>query len=211
MPSKQTTLFVGRDYVSVFAMSAYVALVEKGLDFEIQTIDLKGKEQLQPSYRDLSLTCRVPTLVHEGFCLSESSAIAEYLEDTFPAPAHPAVLPADPQHRARARQIQAWLRSDLQVLRSERPADLFYLPGEAKPLSEAAQLAADKLVRVAQTLLGNGQSHLFGEWCIADTDLAVMLQRLVFNKDPVPEALQRYVELQWNRDSVVAWRKKPRG
>lgn len=210
MPSKQATLFVGRDYVSVFAMSAYVAMVEKGLDFEIQTIDLKGNEQLQPSYRDLSLTCRVPTLVHEGLCLSESSAIAEYLEDTFPAPDHPAVLPADPRHRARARQIQAWLRSDLQALRSERPADLFYMAGEAKPLSEAAQLAAAKLIRVAQTLLGNSQSNLFGEWCIADTDLAVMLQRLVFNKDPVPEALRRFVDVQWNRDSVTAWRKQPR-
>lgn len=210
MPPRQLILFVGRDFVSVFGMSAYVALVEKGLDFEIQKVDLKVKAQLQPCYRDISLTCRVPTLIHNGFCLSESSAIAEYLEDAFPAPNQPAVLPNDVQQRARARQIQAWLRSDLQPLRSERPADLFYMPGEVKPLSGAAQLAADKLVRIAQTLLAGNRSHLFGDWCIADTDLAVMLQRLVFNKDPVPLELQRYVELQWNRESVTAWRNQLR-
>lgn len=205
MATDHLTLFVGRDFVSVFAMSAFVALREKGLQFEVRKVDLKAKEQLKPDYADLSLTCRVPTLVHHGFCLSESSAIAEYLDDAFAAPTYKAVLPRDVQHRARARQIQAWLRSDMQPLRSERPADLFFVPGEAKPLSEAAQAAASKLVRVAQGLISDGQSNLFGEWCIADTDLGVMLNRLVYNKDPVPAALRKFVEGQLERDSLKAW------
>lgn len=205
MTTDQLTLFVGSDFVSVFAMSAFVALREKGLQFEVRKVDLKAKEQLKPDYADLSLTCRVPTLVHQGYCLSESSAIAEYLDDTFAAPGYKALLPRDVKHRARARQIQAWLRSDMQPLRSERPADLFFFPGEAKPLSEAAQAAANKLVRVAQALIGDGQSNLFGEWCLADTDLGVMLNRLVFNKDPVPAALRHFVERQLERDSLKAW------
>lgn len=205
MSTDQLTLFVGHDFVSVFAMSAFVALHEKGLQFEVRKVDLKAKEQLKPDYADLSLTCRVPTLIHQGFGLSESSAIAEYLDDTFAAPSYKAVLPQDVKHRARARQIQAWLRSDMQPLRSERPADLFFFPGEVKPLSEAAQAASNKLVRVAETLISHGQSNLFGEWCIADADLGVMLNRLVFNKDPVPSVLRDFVERQLERDSLKAW------
>ena len=210
MSSGKLVLFVGKDFVSVFAMSAYVALAEKGLEFAIQVVDLKAKEQFKSAYRDISLTCRVPTLVHGGFCLSESSAIAEYLEDLYPSPKYVAVLPSDVDLRARARQVQAWLRSDMLPLRSERPADLFYAPSDVAPLSPAAQAAADKLIAVSETLIGHSSQNLFGEWCIADTDLGVMLNRLVANGDPVPVKIARYVERQWQRDSVVQWRKQAR-
>ena len=40
-------------------------------------------------------------------------AISEYLEDLLPPPAHPALYPAHIDDRARARQVQAWLRSGL--------------------------------------------------------------------------------------------------
>ena len=38
----------------------------------------------------------------------------------FPAPTHPPLLPALPQPRARARQLLAWIRSDLMPIREER-------------------------------------------------------------------------------------------
>jgi glutathione S-transferase len=47
-----------------------------------------------------------------------------------------------------------------------------------------------------------GQQNLFGEWSIADTDLALMLNRLVLNGDDVPERLQEYAAFQWQRASV---------
>ncbi|WP_141104244.1 glutathione transferase, partial [Noviherbaspirillum denitrificans] len=183
MQDQNLTLYVGADYVSAFAMSAFVALTEKELTFEVRTVDLKAKDNYQPPYRDLSLTCKVPTLVHDGFALSESSAIAEYLDDTFAAPDYKRVLPKDARDRARARQLQAWLRSDLLVVRRERPADLIYFGRKDQPLSDEAKAAVDRLFRVAGTLLGGGSGNLFGEWCIADTDLALMLNRLVANGD----------------------------
>ncbi|MGV8577848.1 glutathione transferase, partial [Pseudomonas aeruginosa] len=45
----------------------------------------------------------------------------------------------------------------------------------------------------------------FREWCIADTDLALMLNRLVMHGDPVPERLRHYAHKQWQRPSVQAW------
>jgi glutathione S-transferase len=203
MENRKLKLYVGADYVSAFAMSAFVALKEKQLSFELVTVDLKARENYMPSYRDLSLTCKVPTLVHEGFALSESSAIAEYLDEL--SPGHKKLYPQDIQQRARARQLQAWLRSDLLVVRKERPFDLVYFGKKNVPLSADAQAAVERLFFVADRLLEEGAEHLFGDWSIADTDLAIMLNRLVANGDPVPARLAAYVRRQWDRDSVRAW------
>jgi len=89
-------------------------------------------------------------LVHEGFTLSESSAISEYLEDVFAPPAYVTVYPQDSHLRARARQVQAWLRSDLLPIRIERGMDTVFIQPTATPLSAAAQAAADKLFQVAE-------------------------------------------------------------
>ena len=203
MESTKLKLYVGADFVSAFAMSAYVALKEKQLSFELVTLDLKARENYQASYQDVSYTCKIPTLVHEGFALSESSAIAEYLDEI--APGHPKLFPLDIKQRARARQLQAWLRSDLLVIRKERPADLIYFGKKETPLSDEAQAAVARLFFVADRLLEEGADHLFGDWSIADTDLAIMLNRLVANGDRVPARLAAYVRRQWDRDSVRAW------
>jgi glutathione S-transferase len=71
-------------------MSAYVALTEKQLPFEVRPIDLEAGEQRMQPYQARALTSRVPALTHEDFHLTESSAIAEYLDEAFPAPAHAA-------------------------------------------------------------------------------------------------------------------------
>jgi glutathione S-transferase len=184
-------------------MSAFVALKEKQLSFELVTVDLKSRENYRASYRDLSLTCKIPTLVHDDFALSESSAIAEYLDEL--CPGHKKLYPQGLQQRARARQLQAWLRSDLLVVRKERPFDLVYFGKKNTALSDEAQTAVERLLFVADHLLEEGAEHLFGDWSIADTDLAIMLNRLVANGDPVPARLQAYVRRQWDRDSVRAW------
>jgi len=203
MESAKLKLYVGADFVSAFAMSAFVALKEKKLPFELVTLDLKSRENYQADYRDLSLTCKIPTLTHQDFALSESSAITEYLEEI--APGHTKLLPQDIKQRARARQLQAWLRSDLLVIRKERPADLIYFGKKDTPLSDDALAAVDRLFFVADRLLEGGAEHLFGDWSIADTDLAIMLNRLVANGDQVPSRLAAYVRRQWDRDSVRAW------
>lgn len=208
MESAKLKLYVGADFVSAFAMSAFVGLKEKQLSFDIVTVDLKARDNYLAAYRDLSLTCKIPTLVHEGFALSESSAIAEYLDEI--APGHPKLLPQDLRQRARARQLQAWLRSDLLVIRKERPADLIYFGPRDTPLSADAQSAVQRLYFVAGQLLEEGAEHLFGEWSIADTDLAIMLNRLLANGDPMPAQLADYVRRQWQRDSVQAWLDQPR-
>ena len=72
-------------------------------------------------------------------------------------------------------------------------------------MSDEAGAAVARLFFVADRLLEEGADHLFGDWSIADTDLAIMLNRLLANGDRVPQRLAAYVRRQWDRDSVRAW------
>jgi glutathione S-transferase len=207
MPPSPLTLYVDAQFASPYAMSAFVALHEKGLGFDIRTVDLAAGANRAPDYAAASLTRRVPTLVHDDFSLSESSAIAEYLDDVFPGTP---LYPADPRRRARARQIQAWLRSDLMPIREERNTQVIFYRPSRRALSEAARATAQTLFDAAQALLHEGSDHLFGAWCIADTDLALMLNRLVLNGDAVPPHLADYARRQWLRPSVQLWANRTR-
>lgn len=201
-------LYVDARFVSPYALSAFVALREKGLAFETVQVDLDNAAQHQPHYAGLSLTHRVPTLVQGDFALSESSAITEYLDESFPGQR---LYPQAVQARAKARQVQAWLRSDLLPIRSERNTLVVFCGHRvAAPLSADAQQAADKLFKAALALLSDDREYLFGEWSIADVELAVMLNRLVLNGDPVPARLADYAARQWQRPSVQQWLDLPR-
>jgi glutathione S-transferase len=209
MPKPELVLYADTFWISPYVLSSFVALREKQLEFEVKTIDLQAGRHRSTDWAKQSLTGRVPALAHGDFMLAESSAIAEYLDDVFPQA--PRLLPTDPRQRARARQIMAFLRSDLGPLRDERSAETVFYPRRSAPppLSPAAQAAVSKLFNVAGQLI-TGPASLFDTWCLADTDLAMMLQRLVSNGDAVPAPLASYAEQQWQRPSVRAYREHQR-
>ncbi|MCK9798202.1 glutathione S-transferase [Pseudomonas chlororaphis] len=195
-------LYVDAQFTSPYALSVFVALRHKGLEFEVIPLDLEACEHQAPAYASLSLTRRVPTLVQGELALSESSAITEYLDEAFPGAA---LYPEDWVQRARARQVQAWLRSDLLPIRQERSTLVVFYGVKAGPLSPQAASAAQKLIEAAQALLVGNAEYLCGQWSIADVDLALMLNRLILNGDPVPPALVAYAQRQWQHPAVQEW------
>jgi len=190
---------------SPYVFSVFVSLTEKKLPFETRTVNLHERAQRKPEFQSLSVTSRVPVLEHGSFRLSESSAIVEYLEDSFGPPQYPALLPAAPRDRARARQIMAWIRSDLMPIREERSTATFLYKQAVKPLSPAGRAAADKLIAAASAFIPEGRTSLFETFSIADADLAMMLQRLVGNGDAVPAKLRDFAAAHWQRPSVRAF------
>ena len=48
--------------------------------------------------------------------------------------------------------------------------------------------------KAAEALLSDDAKNLCGQWCIADVDLALMLNRLVLHGDAVPEKLAAYAQ-----------------
>ncbi|MBC3420533.1 MULTISPECIES: glutathione transferase [unclassified Pseudomonas] len=202
MNDSRLCLYVDAQFTSPYAMSCFVALREKGIEFKMNTLDLDTLEHHARDYSRLSLTQRVPTLRHGEFALSESSAITEYLEDLFPqAP----IYPTNPLQRAKARQVQAWLRSDLLPIRQERSTLGVFYGVKYGALSVSAESSSQKLVEAAQLLLDDSPDYLFGEWSIADVDLALMLNRLLLNGDRLPVRLEDYAQRQWQRPTVQEW------
>lgn len=158
------------------------------------------RAQYAPEYVAISTTRRVPTLIHGDFVLSESSAITEYLEDLFP---DHAIYPKNPQYMRR----RDWWRGcvkDFLPIRAERDTEVVFYGAQRTALSDEARRSVDKLVAGVARLLPDGAQNLFGEYCIADTDLAMMLMRLVAHGDDVPAPLRAYAIHQWQRASVQA-------
>jgi glutathione S-transferase len=89
---------------SVCAQKVRVVLAEKGLDWVPHHVDLMKLENLDPAYLKLNPNGVVPTLVHDGEAVIESSEIIEYLDERFP---DPPLRPADPGSLARMRE---WIR-----------------------------------------------------------------------------------------------------
>ena len=109
------------------------------------------------------------------------------------------------------REVQLWLRTDFMPIRQERPTSTIYFARASTPLSADALAATTRLVEAVEPLLAHGRPTLFAQWCIADTDLAVMLQRLNLNGTTLPPKLKAYAEANWVRPSVAKWNALPRG
>jgi glutathione S-transferase len=209
LTSMTITLYAEPSWDSPYVFTVLVALKEKGLPFEVRVLDLARGEQREAGFARRSLTARVPCIEHEGFTLSESTAIVEYLDECFPK-IGPTLLPRTLQERARYRQVMGFLRSDLMPLRAERPTTSMFGERAQTPLSDKARASADKLVRIADQLIPAGEGELFGDWSAADADLAFMLNRLVLNDDPVPERVANWARRQWQRPSVQTYVNWPR-
>lgn len=206
--SESLTLFSDAFSISPYAMSCFVALEEKGLPYHLVKVGLHTGEHKQPSYK--ARTGRVPALQHGDFVLAESNAIAEYLEDAFPGPVHPRLFPEAVRERAIAREIMAWIRSDLMPIREERPTTSVFIQPVNRPLSEHAMHSVRRLVSACEQLIKPGHQTLFDAWCLADADLALMLQRLIKNGDELPAHLVAYADANWARPSVAKWLSHPR-
>jgi glutathione S-transferase len=85
---------------SVCAAKVRFALGEKNLDWQGHYLDILKGDQFAPDYLKLNPKAVVPTLVHDGSVIVESTVINEYLDDVFP---EVALRPDDPQARAAMR------------------------------------------------------------------------------------------------------------
>jgi glutathione S-transferase len=85
---------------AVCAAKVRVTLAEKRLEWKGHLIDLNKGEQFHPDYIKLNPNAVVPTLIHDGVVVIESTVINEYLEEAFP---ERPLRPSDPATRARMR------------------------------------------------------------------------------------------------------------
>lgn len=89
---------------SLAAYRVRVALKLKGIDYEEEGVNLLAGEQHDPAYLKINPQGAVPALIlDDGTILSQSMAILEWLEETYPQ--QNPLLPASPNDRARVRSL----------------------------------------------------------------------------------------------------------
>ncbi len=96
--SDKLKLYTARN--SICTQKVFLTLYEKNLDWDQSNVDLFKNEQYKPEYLKLNPKGVVPTLVHQGVPIVESTLICEYLDEVF---AEPPLRPADAAGRARMR------------------------------------------------------------------------------------------------------------
>ncbi len=151
-------------------------LIELGVAFEAEPVDLAAGEQRTPAFLALNPAGRVPTLVIDGEGYGESAALlmllAERHVDAGFAPA-----PGDPD-RARWLETMAFLTNTL----SSAMRDWFYADRDGDPAGAGAvrALARRRIEGVWSRLddqLADGRPYLLGESVTTADFLATMLMR----------------------------------
>jgi maleylpyruvate isomerase len=144
-----------------------IAMHLKGLSFEYLPVHLTrdGGAQFSPKYSAMNPQQLVPLLDDNGFQLSQSLAIIEYLDEKFP---QVRLIPESLEGRARVRQIALAIACDIHPLQNLRV--LKYLTGTLG-LSEEAK--TDWIKHWLQLGLQALEANLFrassrGQFCYGD-------------------------------------------
>ena len=119
MTSKPNKLVLHNYFRSSAAYRVRIAMNLKGLDYDYVPVHLtrEGGMQFKDSYTALNPQQLVPLLDDDGFQLSQSLAIIEYLDEKFPAIR---LLPDSLQGRARVRQLTLAIACDVHPLQNLR-------------------------------------------------------------------------------------------
>jgi len=95
-------LFLYHAPISTCSQKVRLVLEEKGLPWKGQAINFGKADHLTPEYLKLNPNGVVPTLLHDGDPIIESSVITEYLDEAFPD------RPVRPKDLKRLAHMRAW-------------------------------------------------------------------------------------------------------
>ena len=181
--------------VCPFSHRCRIVLFEKGMDFQINDVDIHDKPE------DLAVMNpynEVPVLVERDLILHEANIINEYIDERFP---HPQLMPADPIMRARARLFLFRFEQELFVhVRALENA------GTTKKDQEKARAAIrDNLTQIAPVF--TKQKFMLGdEFSMLDVAVAPLLWRLEHYGIEFPKPnpnLMKYAERLFSRQAFI--------
>jgi glutathione S-transferase len=124
-----------RTSASFNSLRVWITLLEKGLDFSIEEVQLNG-QQFQPEFLALNPFHHIPVLVDGDIKLIESLAILDYLEAKYP---QPRMLPTNPHDLAKVRMVEMLTVNELAPALNPLFPKILGL-GEGDPTQVAAAL-----------------------------------------------------------------------
>ena len=90
---------------SVCAAKVRLVLAEKEIEWKSHYVDILKGDQFNPEYLKLNPKAVVPTLIHDGNIILESTVICEYLDEVFPD------LPLRPASAAQRAEMRLWTKA----------------------------------------------------------------------------------------------------
>lgn len=191
--------------LSTYAQRVHIALLEKGVSWDTELVDMGQKQHRSPEYLAINPYGRVPALVDGPLKLVESSAILDYLEAKHPSPA---LLPDSAEGRA---QVHMHVKlCDLQfaghvgtVIFPKR-----FLP-EARWQPELMAQASKHIAKhlaILDAQLAQDEWLVGGQFSVADIAYAPFLQFLGLLDVDAPAHVAAYTQRLCARPSVVATR-----
>jgi glutathione S-transferase len=152
------------------SLGLHILLREIDADFELERVLLAQRENFTPEYRRINPACRVPALQAGDFVLTESQAIYAHLSAEFGGDVF---LPHDPQRRARAFEMTAWLSSTVHIAYAQlwRPERFVSQESDYPPIvKHGEQLISEHYTQIEQRL--SSADYIVGhEHSFADTYL----------------------------------------
>ena len=163
--------------VSNYYNMAKFALLEKGLNFE----EVSAMPSQEADYKSKSPMGKVPCIETDKGCLSETSAMIDYLEGVQPKPA---LLPSDPFAAAKVREIMKVLELYIELQARRHYGELFF-GGERNQaaFTEAKPVMENGLKALKQ--LGRFKPFICGEFSAAD----IMAAHTFIYAAPVAQAI----------------------
>ncbi len=180
-------------YRSSAAYRVRIALALKGLAYQVIPVDLVQGQQRQHDYLTTNPQGLVPALqLDDGRILTQSLAILEWLEETFP---EPPLYADNPVERARQRSLVQHIACDIHPLNNLRV--LHYLKGElAQPEAQVSSWYSH-WIRRGFTALEQEVSSFAGPFSLAANPgmFEVLLIPQIFNARRFNVAIDDFPQL----------------
>jgi glutathione S-transferase len=154
---------------STCSQKVRLVLAEKGLDWKDHRLEAARGEHLTPEYLVLNPNGVVPTLIHDGDPIIDSSVINEYLDEVFPAVP---LRPADAKARARMRAWRQYI-DEVPTPAIRPPSFNFFI------VQSFAGLTAEQFAALAERLpLRKHFYQRMGQGGFNDADIAEAVDKL---------------------------------
>lgn len=189
--------------LSTYARRVRIALIEKNVPVELVEVDMKAGGHKTPEFRALNPYCRVPVIEDDGFVLSESTAILEYIEAKHLAMP---LIPEDP--RGRGLVAMHTKLCDLQ-LGSESGALFFplrFLPRERwdAPAMDRARGRINKHLEILEAQLGEREYLVADRYTLVEVCYTPLVEFLAQAGITAPPNVDRWIGRMLARPSALA-------
>ncbi|MDO9431346.1 MAG: maleylacetoacetate isomerase [Phenylobacterium sp.] len=139
-----------------------IGLALKGVAYDYAAVNLLAGQQREPAYRAVNPQGLTPALDIGGQVLTQSLAILEWLEETYP---DPAILPEAPLDRATVRSIAGVIACDIHPLNNTRVGRALSKMGidQAGILAWTQGWIIDGFTALEPVIAKHGQGFAFGD------------------------------------------------